>query len=420
MTAFLDRCGSPSCRVAAVTLSVFVFAVLAIPGCGKKAGGARGGFAFPPMPVETATVTRQTVAERFETVGNLEAAEAVTLVAEISGVVESLPFTEGSPVGRGALIAQLDDDQLIAERDRAAALRTQAKNAYERVKQVVAENAGAPQDLDDAAGALGVAEANLAIAQARLAKSRITSPFAGIVGVRRVSPGAFLNPGDPITVLARVEELRVIFYAPERFMPRLTKGASVTISTSAFPGYELAGRIDAVDPILDESTRSARVMARVGNPEGKFRPGMSANVVVVLSQRENALTLPSEAIFMDGNQPFVFVIKPDSTVTRQALVLGTRLPDAVEVLDGLVENQLAVRTGHQKLFEGAKVMPIPSGGSGRPGTAAPVGGQTGGPAGESGMGGGPDALPATPEDSTAGQEWPRALVPADSGKATGQ
>jgi len=223
------------------------------------------------------------------------------------------------------------------------------------------------------------------------------------VGVRRVSPGAFLNPGDPITVLARVEELRVIFYAPERFMPRLTKGASVTISTSAFPGYELAGRIDAVDPILDESTRSARVMARVGNPEGKFRPGMSANVVVVLSQRENALTLPSEAIFMDGNQPFVFVIKPDSTVTRQALVLGTRLPDAVEVLDGLVENQLAVRTGHQKLFEGAKVMPIPSGGPGMPGVTAR-----------------PAAPSATPGDSTAGQEWPRALVPADSGKATGQ
>jgi membrane fusion protein (multidrug efflux system) len=356
------------------------------------------------MPVETATVTRRTVAENFETVGNLEAAESATLVAEIPGVVKSLPFPEGSPVARGALIAQLDDEQLLAERDRAAALLKQVKTAYERVKQVVAEGAGTPQDLDDAAGNLGVAEANLSIAQARLAKSHITAPFAGMVGVRRVSPGAYLNPGDPVTVLARLEELRAIFYAPERFLPRLTKGASVRISTSAFPGYELTGQIDAVDPVLDEATRSARVVARVSNPEGKLRPGMSANVVAILSQRENALTIPSEAVFMDGNQPFVFVIGPDSTVTRQALVLGTRLPDVVEVVDGLVENQLTVRTGHQKLFPGAKVMPIPSGGAGMPGAAPAAGGKPGAP-------------PAAPGDSTSGQEWPRALVPADSVKS---
>ena len=130
---------------------------LVLSSCQKKTGP--GGFAFPPMPVETATVTRQTVAERFETIGSLDAAESITLVAEIPGVLESLPFTEGDRVGKGALIAKLNDDQLAAERDRAAALRDQAKASYERVKQVVEAKAGSAQDLDDAAAALRVAEA---------------------------------------------------------------------------------------------------------------------------------------------------------------------------------------------------------------------------------------------------------------------
>jgi membrane fusion protein (multidrug efflux system) len=119
-----------------------------------------------------------------------------------------------------------------------------------------------------------------------------------------VSPGAYLNPGDPVTVLARIEELRAIVYAPERFLPRLTKGAPVRISTSAFPGYELTGQIDAVDPMLDEKTRSARVVARVSNPEGKLRPGMSATVVAVLSQGKR---LPFDEAVSDDNQPPVVI-----------------------------------------------------------------------------------------------------------------
>ena len=369
---------------------------LVLSACQKKTGPGAGGFAFPPMPVETATVTRQTVAERFETVGSLEAVESITLVAEIPGLLESLPFKEGDRVGKGALIAKLNDDQLAAERDRAAALRDQAKASYERVKQVVEAKAGSAQDLDDAAAALRVAEAELALAEAKLSKTRIRAPFSGIVGVRRQSPGAFINPGDPITVLARIEEMRIVFYSPERFLSRLKTGSSVTISTTAYQGYEVTGQIDAVDPVLDETTRSARVVGRVANPEGRLRPGMSASVAAVLSEREGALTIPSEAVFMDGNQAFVFVVKPDSTVARQALVLGTRLSNVVEVLEGLSENQITVTAGHQKLFEGAKVMPIPAGGA--PAEGAP-------------------AEPGAAADS-AGKSWPNAVVDSSAKGST--
>jgi membrane fusion protein (multidrug efflux system) len=122
----------------------------------------------------------------------------------------------------------------------------------------------------------------------------------------------------------------------------------------------LEGVINVIEPVLDPGTRSARVVARAKNPEGKFRPGMSANITTVLAQRENALTVPSEAVVVEGNQAFVYVVNPDSTVVRTPLTLGTRMPDAVEVVDGVSDGTVVVRAGHQKLYPGAKVMPVQS------------------------------------------------------------
>jgi membrane fusion protein (multidrug efflux system) len=121
-----------------------------------------------------------------------------------------------------------------------------------------------------------------------------------------------------------------------------------------------------IEPVVDEGTRSVRVVARVPNPERKLRPGMSGNVSVVLGERPAAITIPNEAIFGSGNQTFVFVVKPDSTVARVPLTLGTRLPDVVEVLRGLEPGMTVVRAGHQKLFDGGKVLPITGQGSAGP------------------------------------------------------
>jgi membrane fusion protein (multidrug efflux system) len=271
-------------------------------------------------------------------------------------------------IQKGGLIAQIDDSQLRAEASRAEALRDQSRVTFERIKSVVDQGAGAPQDLDDAAAALKVAEANLQVARTRLQKTRIVAPWSGIASSRRASPGAFLRAGEPITDLAAITEIKVTFSAPERYLSTLHRGAEVNVSTTAYPGYALQGRIDVVEPLLDASLRSARLVARVQNPGGKFRPGMSANVSAVLGERLNALTIPSEAVFVEGDQAFVYVVKPDSTVTRSALTLGTRLPDVVEVLQGLEPGARVVRAGHQKLFEGARVMPIPHADTTPPGT----------------------------------------------------
>ncbi|MCA9744238.1 efflux RND transporter periplasmic adaptor subunit [candidate division KSB1 bacterium] len=329
-------------------------------GCSGPDQGAMGGFSMPPTPVEVAPVTSQTVIDKFNAVGTIEAEQSITLVSEIDAAVVSLPFVEGSEIKRGGLIAQLDDSQLAAEVARYEALLAQSRVSYNRIKEIVDQNAGAPQDLDDAAAALQVAEANLALAKARFDKTRIVAPFSGIVGARRVSVGTFLRAGQVIADLARIDEIRVTFSAPERYLSQLSRGASVDVSTTAYPNYALQGKIIVVEPILDAATRNARVVARMQNPGGKFRPGMSANVTAVLSERSNAITIPSEAVFAAGDQSFAFVVGPDSTVAQVPLTLGTRLATVVEVTSGLQPGQQVVRTGHQKIYQGAKVFPITS------------------------------------------------------------
>jgi membrane fusion protein (multidrug efflux system) len=331
-------------------------------GCAEKEA-AGGGFSMPPMPVEVAPAQVQRIADRFEAVGTVEAEAAITVVSEIDATVVRLPFAEGGALERGALIAQLDDAQLAAEVARAEALRAQGQATYDRVAEIVAQRAGAPQDLDDAAAALKVAEANLALARSRAAKARITAPFAGIIGARKVSVGTFLRSGQAIAELVDVDQIRVKFSAPERFLSRLSRGAEVAVSTAAYPDHQATGEITAVEPVLDASTRSARVVARVANPERRFLPGMSATVSVVLSERPEAITIPNEAVFANGAQSFVFAVNPDTTVARVAVALGIRMAEVVEVREGLAPGTPVVRAGHQKLFDGAKIMPIPGQGA---------------------------------------------------------
>jgi membrane fusion protein (multidrug efflux system) len=331
---------------------------LAAFACSSKQGG--GGFSMPPMPVEVAAANVEKIRDKLDVVGTIEAAEAVTIVSEIDGTVTSIPFQEGSPIRKGDLIVQLDDAQLAGELARAEALHAQSKENFERVKAVVDQKAGAPQDLDDAAAAMKVAEANLAVATSRRAKARITAPFDGVIGARRISVGTFLRAGQTITELANLDAIRVNFSAPERYVARLVRGATVIVSTTAFPGYEVSGTIIAVEPILDVTTRNVRIVAKLPNPGRRFRSGMSANVAAILGERASAITIPNESVFATGDQSFVFTVKSDSTVTRVPVTLGTRTAVDVEVVKGLEPGATVVRAGHQKLFEGAKVIPVTS------------------------------------------------------------
>jgi membrane fusion protein, multidrug efflux system len=344
-------------RLVITNLALFSLLITMI-GCSKKQAGA--GFTPPPTPVEAALVQTSTVEDRFDAVGSIEAHDAVTIVSEIDAIVKELPFAEGTTIEKGALIAQLDDAQLLAQLARASAVRDQKLAAYNRVKSLFTTGAVAQQEYDDASASYKVAEADLAMITASLAKTKIVAPFTGEIGARQVSPGAFLRAGTAIADLAQISELKITFAAPERYFPLLHKGNEVTISTTSYPDYYLKGKIEVIEPNIDPSTRAVRMIAHFLNPDLKFRPGMSANVSAVLARRDQALLIPDEAVFAEGNQSLVFVINPDSTVTRKQITVGSRQRQTVEVVQGLESGMTVVKTGHQKIYDGARVIPIPS------------------------------------------------------------
>ncbi|MGH9366986.1 MAG: efflux RND transporter periplasmic adaptor subunit [Thermoanaerobaculia bacterium] len=299
-----------------------------------------------------------TVQERLHALGTVEAYDRVRVSAEIDAVVRELPFEEGGIVRQGQPLALFDDRELSAEARRAEALRDQAKLNYDRAERLSTQEISSSQDRDNALAALKVAEANLKLAQARLAKTRIMAPFEGVVGRRLVSPGAFLRSGDVITDLARIDRVKVGFAVPERHLADLKRGALVSVTTVTYPGRPFSGSVDVVDPILDPATRSANLVAVIPNPKRELRPGMSADVTAVLAERPDAITVPDVAIFAEGDRNYLYVVKPDSTVTRRAVELGSRQPGRVEVREGVSPGERIVRAGHQKLFEGAKISPV--------------------------------------------------------------
>lgn len=353
-----------------------VLAIVAVSGCkGGEGGGpgGGGGMQMPPTPVETAQVEAGTVDNVFSTVGTIDAAEMVAIVSEIDGTVERLPFREGDPLPKGAVIAQLDDASLEADYRRAEAVRDQRHASFNRVKQVVDAGAGAPQDLDDAEAALRVADAEATLAQVRLSKARISAPFGGVIGPRSVSPGTFVRAGEPIAEMAQIGEIKVTFNLPERYLAQLHRGAEVKIVVPAYADEPVTGQVDVVDPILDADTRNVRVIARAPNPEGRLLPGMSADVELVLERRESALTIPSQAVVGEGRDFFVYKVGEDGSAMRTTVTLGTRTATSVEVLSGLAQGDVVVTAGQQKLYPGAKVMPLGAMGAGGPPGGAPGG-----------------------------------------------
>ena len=192
-------------NIISVVLAILIFFSY---GCSDEQGPG-GGFSMPPTPVEAATAKAQKIVDRFESIGTIEASEVVTIVSEIDAIIVSLPFAEGQAIKRGELIAKLDGTQLAAEVARTEALRDQSLASYNRIKTIVDLNAGSQQDLDDAAAALKVAEANLELAKANYNKTKITAPFSGVIGSRKVSVGTFLRVGQPIAELANLSLIHI-------------------------------------------------------------------------------------------------------------------------------------------------------------------------------------------------------------------
>jgi membrane fusion protein (multidrug efflux system) len=275
---------------------------------------------------------------------------------EISGRVRQVLFQEGQAVEKDAFLIELDDSELQAELAQAAAQLKVSRLTYERIKQLDLDGKRyvPKQQLDEVAGSLQVAQAAHVLYSTRLAKTKIRAPFAGLTGIRRISPGDFVTAGQDLVNLEDVRILKIDFKVSETLLRHIVPGQSVEVTTDAYPGETFQGTVYVVDPKVDMSTRSVQARARIPNVNYRLRPGMFAQLTLFFGQQERALLVPEEAVVPQKDKTFVYRTE-EGTARWTEVQLGMRTRGYVQVRQGLQEQDVVVRVGHHKLQDGARI-----------------------------------------------------------------
>jgi len=320
----------------------------------------------PAMPVKTAAAKSAPAVDEASAVGTLRADEAVVLRPEIPGRIAEIHFEEGHKVARGALLATLDSAEVKAQLASAMAQAKLDAQRLERAEDLFQKKFISPQALDEARSNVARSGAAVREIQARLAKSEIRAPFPGVIGLRSVSQGAYVAAGTDIARLEKMDQLKLDFRVPESFISRLRPGQVVRAAVDAYPAQSFSGAIYAIEPGVDEGTRTLLVRARVGNNDSKLRPGMFARVALELGTRDKAVWVPEQAIVPKGQDSFVFRVA-DGKAEMVKVRLGVRKPGEVEILAGVAAGDLVVTDGTLRLFPGAAVMMMQD----KPAAAAP-------------------------------------------------
>ncbi|MDH4175863.1 MAG: efflux RND transporter periplasmic adaptor subunit [Betaproteobacteria bacterium] len=309
---------------------------------------------MPAMPVRAALAKTAPAVDEATAVGTMRADEAVTIRPEIPGRIAEFRFKEGQRVERGALLVRLDQAELAAV---LASSRAQAgldRQRVERAEDLFRKNFISQQAFDEARANAARSAAKQREDEARLAKTEISAPFAGVVGLRQVSEGAFVAAGTDIARLEKIDQLKLDFRVPEVYVGRLQPGQAVRVQLDAYGDLRFPGAVYAIEPAVDEATRTVLARARVANPQLKLRPGMFARVLAQLAVRENAVWIPEQAIVPRGQDSFVFRVV-DGKAEMVKVQTGVRKVGEVEISQGVTAGDLVVTEGLQRIGPGSAV-----------------------------------------------------------------
>jgi membrane fusion protein, multidrug efflux system len=307
-----------------------------------------------PVPVEAAKVVAAPLSEQVTAIGTLLSNEAVTISSEIPGRLQEIHFQEGQPIDKGAPLFTLDDSVYRAQLDDAEAKLRLAEQTNKRTSTLFTNKYATAQSADESASNLAVNTAAVELARVQLEKAHIVAPFSGIVGLRRVSVGEYITAGQALVNLEAIDPVKADFRVPEKFLPAIRVGQTIRVKVDAFPDDTFEGKVYAIDPRLDVAGRSLLVRAVVPNGDQRLRPGLFARVTVLLQLKEDALSVPEQAIVPQGDSQFVFKIV-DGKVHLTKVVTGTRRDGRVEIVEGLAPGDQVVTAGQLKIRDGTAV-----------------------------------------------------------------
>lgn len=352
------------------TLFVLPTCFLCLVSCGKKPAPAAGG---PPNPmdavqsVEVMPVSVMKLQETVGLVGSIAANESAELRSEIPGTITTISFEEGRPLRKGEPLITLDTRELKAQLEETRASFQLADENMRRNQALLADEAVSKLEVDAAVAEHARLRAAMDLLEVRLTKSTITAPFDGIAGARSFSVGDYVTSQSVITTLDDLSRLKLEMQVPERYLPNLKPGASFSLrAATSSPEQEVTGEVYFVSPRIDENTRSTLVKGYVSNPPEHLKPGMFANITLVLRTVEEALVVPETAILSSPRGTVLVMPQVKDGVTVAEFVpvkTGIRVPGYVQVTPvgppvKAGDSIVSAGVGGLILFPGVKLNPV--------------------------------------------------------------
>ncbi|SHF74718.1 membrane fusion protein, multidrug efflux system [Microbulbifer donghaiensis] len=333
------------------TFGVFALSLLFLPPAllAQSAG---------PVPVRTALVQEQEVANRLEALGTARAWEFVSIRASETEQVTRIAFESGQKVKAGDLLVELNHAEELAELAGARASLERYQRDAERLQRLERDKLATREQLDAASTLVAETRARIAALEARIADRVIRAPFDGQLGLRNISLGTLVSPTTEIATLQDLARLKLDFTLPERQLPLIDGGMAIQARSQAHPGRVFPGEVMLVEARVDPQTRAFTVRAQLDNRDGLLKPGMLLTVEIISEQRQ-ALTIPEAALVPLADTQSVYVLERGEAgqVARlRQVTLGRRFPGRVEVLSGLSADEQVVTRGTLHIRDGQAVV----------------------------------------------------------------
>lgn len=346
---------APGFRAASSRVGCTLVVVLALAACSKGEERQPGGGGDRPVPVTIQAAAMRPWNDTVQALGNVKARESVTVTAKVSETVQRVHFDSGDVVAAGAPLITLTGQVQQAALEQAQATAKEADSLYQRQTELAGQQLIARSALDTQRATRDAARARVAQMAADLDNRVIRAPFSGVLGIRQVSPGSLVTPGTPIATLDDTVRVYVDFPVPETLLADIAPGQHVSGTSAAYPGRTFEGQVSTVDARVDPTTRAITVRGDFANDDRVLRPGMLVQITLERPQRQ-ALLIPEIAVVQVGNDSFVYRVKPDGTVERADVKIGTRREGLAEIVEGLKAGERVVVDGTGKLRVGSKVV----------------------------------------------------------------
>jgi len=322
-------------------------------------------FAPPPESVSSVVVCQEKWQTTITAIGSVTAVEGVNVTTELAGLIREIDFESGTLVSNNAVLVRLDTSSEQAQLRASQAQLELARINLERERKLRSENMVSQSDLDTSEATVKQYQANADSIQTTIDKKTIRAPFAGRLGIRLINLGQYLDVGKPIVSLQSLTPIYANFSLPQQELANLSTGMRVRLYTDAFPNRVFEGELSAINPDLDQSTRSVALQATFKNPEQLLRPGMFARMEVVLPEEKEELIIPATSIVSAPYGDSVYVIEPNSegqnakpalSVRQQFIRTGRARGDFVAIESGLKAGDKIVSSGVFKLRPGMSVV----------------------------------------------------------------